>query len=109
MSAQQIVMAAVIYVLTLLALTLALAQVDIIYYLTNELVEVCRVIIACVNFISLPISDINECASSNICDHDCTNTIGSYTCSCRNGYQLNNDGRTCSGTYNNVKCVKFEY
>ena len=27
----------------------------------------------------------------------CVNTDGSYTCQCRTGYQLNGDGRTCSG------------
>ena len=42
--------------------------------------------------------DVNECASSNgNCSHICTNTIGSYYCSCITGYQLNVDGKTCNG------------
>lgn len=43
--------------------------------------------------------DINECASStsNDCEHRCTNTLGSYSCSCNSGYRLNSDGRTCGG------------
>ncbi|MCG8621972.1 MAG: hypothetical protein MJE68_08270 [Proteobacteria bacterium] len=27
------------------------------------------------------------------------NTIGSYTCSCRTGYRLLNDGRSCQGIH----------
>ena len=43
-------------------------------------------------------SDNNECLSDNGgCDHNCTDSDGSYTCSCNNGYQLNNDGHTCEG------------
>ena len=44
-------------------------------------------------------ADIDECSSgSHNCDSDeratCTNTIGSYLCSCKEGYE--GDGRTCS-------------
>ena len=31
------------------------------------------------------------------CEQICNNTVGSYTCSCNNGYSLNSDGRNCSG------------
>ena len=44
------------------------------------------------------ILDINECSLGNdLCDRnaDCTNTIGNYTCVCRNGYSGN--GFTCIG------------
>ena len=44
------------------------------------------------------IADINECLSSNGgCHHNCNNSVGSYTCSCNSGYQLNGDGHTCEG------------
>lgn len=44
-------------------------------------------------------SDVNECASNNgNCDAICTNTVGSYRCSCMGGFMLNVDGRTCDGT-----------
>ena len=31
------------------------------------------------------------------CAQLCTNTPGSYQCSCNNGYTLNLDGHNCSG------------
>jgi len=41
--------------------------------------------------------DINECSDSNGgCQHNCTNTIGSYYCSCDAGYSLDQDGHSCS-------------
>ena len=43
--------------------------------------------------------DINECDVSNGgCSHNCTNTEGSFECSCRVGYTLDSDGKSCSGT-----------
>ncbi|KAH9523896.1 hypothetical protein Btru_047344, partial [Bulinus truncatus] len=43
--------------------------------------------------------DINECITdvSNLCTNKngCTNTNGSYTCTCQTGSKLDNDGRTC--------------
>ncbi|XP_052806264.1 fibulin-1-like [Mya arenaria] len=41
-------------------------------------------------------SDIDECSSGTArCSHTCTNTQGSFTCSCRSGYSLGSDRRTC--------------
>ena len=43
-------------------------------------------------------ADSNECNTANGgCEHSCTNTIGSYTCSCNTGYQLDENGLNCSG------------
>ena len=42
--------------------------------------------------------DIDECAlGTDICDTNaaCTNTVGSFTCACNNGYS--GDGVTCTG------------
>ena len=37
--------------------------------------------------------DINECNSANGgCEHICTNTIGSFICSCDTSYQLDGNG-----------------
>ena len=33
------------------------------------------------------------------CQHDCVNTWGSYYCTCRQGYRLEADGKTCRGKY----------
>ena len=43
------------------------------------------------------IIDIDECQGVNNCDSNanCTNTQGSFTCSCQEGYS--GDGKSCSG------------
>ena len=41
--------------------------------------------------------DINECSGvDNKCQQQCSNTVGSYLCSCQSGFHLNTDGATCS-------------
>ena len=43
--------------------------------------------------------DINECTlPDRVCSHFCTNTNGSYYCSCRGGYTLT-DNEDCLGIY----------
>ena len=46
--------------------------------------------------------DINECNEGSKCDQLCTNTNGSYYCSCNKGYRLLNDGKSCKGMYDIV-------
>ena len=42
------------------------------------------------------ISDIDECsANTDGCGQVCTNTNGSFQCSCRSGFSLLDDGKTC--------------
>ena len=42
--------------------------------------------------------DIDECTEGLAnCEQDCINTIGSYMCSCNQGYRLASDGRACNG------------
>ena len=44
-------------------------------------------------------TDIDECEQgSDGCDHNCTNTVGSYNCTCMDGYELESDNHTCTGT-----------
>ncbi len=42
--------------------------------------------------------DVDECRQRPApCDHDCTNTFGSYTCSCSSGYRLHERSIAHSG------------
>ena len=43
-------------------------------------------------------SDIDECVQGLAgCDHNCTNTNGSYYCTCMDGYTLESDNHVCIG------------
>lgn len=43
-------------------------------------------------------TDVDECSAPNgTCEHFCINTVGSFRCSCKPGYQLHIDGCTCVG------------
>ena len=47
-----------------------------------------------------PLPDIDECVKDpDACGQNCTNTNGSFVCSCGMGYILNEDGITCDGMY----------
>lgn len=44
-------------------------------------------------------ADIDECAVNNgDCQHNCSNEAGGFHCQCAAGYQLDQDGRRCTGT-----------
>ena len=58
-------------------------------------------------------SDTDECEQgSDGCDHNCANTVGSYYCTCMDGYELDSDNHTCTGiSYINlgqyfIKCIR---
>ena len=53
------------------------------------------------NFYDLMLSkDINECSANNGgCERECLNTPGSYQCRCESGLVLENDKKSCRGTY----------
>ena len=42
--------------------------------------------------------DIDECKRQVRCQHGCRNTLGSYQCTCPDGYRLAANHRTCQGT-----------
>lgn len=59
---------------------------------------------------SLFFSDMNECIGDNAtgpCHHYCTNTIGSYQCSCEVGYTLTAGGHACSEALCNAGCIRI--
>jgi hypothetical protein len=41
--------------------------------------------------------DIDECNRFNPCDQVCTNTEGSFMCSCMDGFQLQDSTQMCEG------------
>ena len=44
--------------------------------------------------------DVNECTMGTCnCTQLCINNIGSYTCTCNSGYNLDADNHTCNGEY----------
>ena len=44
------------------------------------------------------VTDIDECSTSNGgCDQVCINTVGSFNCSCNDGFFLSANGATCDG------------
>ena len=45
------------------------------------------------------ILDIDECLTGNGgCNQTCNNNMGSFECSCAEGYLLHADGKQCTGT-----------
>ena len=53
----------------------------------------------CHNQVRVLVVDVNECSTDQGgCDHFCENSVGSFWCSCRNGFALAPDGSTCSGS-----------
>ena len=45
-------------------------------------------------------TDIDECLDDNGgCNHTCINIVGSYECSCWQGYFLSDDQHTCVGMF----------
>lgn len=51
-------------------------------------------------FFSVFFSDIDECVNGNkTCKQLCTNTPGSFICSCHSGFQLHIDKQSCVGWY----------
>ena len=52
--------------------------------------------------------DIDECTEDiDGCIQTCTDTDGSYTCSCDVGYDLAKDGHGCDGDYEGVGMISI--
>lgn len=53
--------------------------------------------------------DIDECTNGiATCSQNCLNTPGSFECSCKNGFQLDNNMATCEGT-KSIFCFFFSF
>lgn len=53
-----------------------------------------------INFLVYGYADIDECVEDiDDCAQNCTDTDGSYVCSCGIGYRLANDSHGCNGRY----------
>jgi len=86
-------------VLTLMVATTAHVMMDIIWKRITLVVLVCVRANENENIPTLLlILDIDECKTDNGgCNQNCTNTPGSYHCSCLDGYEMMDDNHTCSG------------
>ena len=50
------------------------------------------------NVLSFSLCVENECRENNGgCDHICVNTVSSFECQCRSGYELQGNGKSCTG------------
>ncbi|XP_016498782.2 wall-associated receptor kinase 2 [Nicotiana tabacum] len=60
-------------------------------------------------YLSPGCQDIDECVHPNTCEENCTNTPGSYICSCPDGYTDDGkkDGRGCIAPYSEFPWIKF--
>ena len=53
-------------------------------------------------------ADTNECLTNNgWCAHTCSDTDGSYICSCRDGFTLASNGHDCDGESIDVVKIKM--
>ena len=78
------------YVLVLMVLLQTVITQDVLVSAVSVMI-VCK--LACFS------PDIDECEDDLVCMQMCTNTFGSYQCSCNDGYQATNDTNQCMGTY----------
>ena len=54
--------------------------------------------------------DVDECQTDeHNCNQTCTNTLGSFECSCRAGYSLQDDGVMCEGmhAFIAIRCIEY--
>ncbi|KRF99553.1 uncharacterized protein Dwil_GK25551 [Drosophila willistoni] len=50
-------------------------------------------------------ADLDECAEWGHCDQLCTNTLGSYSCQCAQGYTLINESKCIAPDANNLQLI----
>lgn len=91
---------------TVLDLSLVPAMLGLDWLVTGERVQVGRsrdMLHTQVHMTTCP--DINECSEgTHRCEQTCSNTGGSYTCSCSGGFTLGSDGRSCIANPTDAPC-----
>lgn len=55
------------------------------------------------------VSETNECddVNKNFCEQTCIDMRGGIKCACKQGYQLNQDAKTCSGKKTHTSSNSF--
>ena len=54
-------------------------------------------------------ADFDECSTDpHNCEHNCLNTLGSYRCTCRAGFDLFLNGRNCLGTTKSKRFIFYQ-
>ena len=120
MNASLLMVAVDSYVRTVMDHLLAHVVKDLPYQVTVSVVQVCSKhhtktssqyeVCSISNIFLCFFVDIDECQSNNGgCEHACFNTAGSFTCDCRPGYALANDGSGCVGKLLNVSVCFDSY
>ena len=94
----------IIHVLTLMVATHVLVTLVMNWIVIVTLAMVCFIVTTYSVYLCLIFCiDINECVLNiDLCEHTCTNTVGSYQCSCNTGYYLESNGYNCTGTLSSV-------
>lgn len=61
--------------------------------------------VCCLSYLSF-FTDIDECQINNGgCNHFCRNMIGSFDCTCKKGFKLLTDERSCQGMCGREQCA----
>ena len=79
---------------------LVVVMLAICYFLMEDHVKVLiyKYLLITLLLCIITTSDINECSTNNGgCAHTCTNSVGSYACSCNIGFALDADNHGCIG------------
>jgi hypothetical protein len=63
------------------------------------------IVFSCYDHFRVSSLDIDECILFGPCGHLCSNTEGSFQCSCMDGYRLEEDSLTCTGTMQLAKIL----
>ncbi len=55
-------------------------------------------------------ADVDECIDDiHDCSQNCHNTVGSYTCSCNDGFVIDSDSRGCNGITYSYSYVYIDF